>query len=184
MYFDPNLLKSVDRVSAQYKAVHNEIERIWLEKMLFTWHWWFGVALSVLPWVLWLIVRNRKDSHNLLYAGLFTMLSATLLCILGTSQGLWQYNSWILPHLHQYFPWHLTVMPVTAMLFYQFLSKISPWIKGAVFSFVGAYVVEPIYVWLGFYETTGWEFYYGLPIYYAIYLVGYWLYTRRQNIAL
>jgi hypothetical protein len=40
-------------------------------------------------------------------------------------------------------------------------------------------VVEPIFIWLGFYEPSGWEHHYSLPIYFAIYMVGYWLYTCR-----
>ena len=149
--------------------------------MVFTWRWWFLVSLSLLPWILWLIVHDRKNRHNLLYAGLFTMLPATFLCIIGVSQGWWKYNTWVLPDLPQYLPWDLSVMPVTAMLFYQFYPRIKPWIKGAVFGVVGAFVVEPIFIWLGIYEPTGWKLYYGVPIYIVIFMIGHWLYTRKQR---
>ncbi|NLF27024.1 MAG: hypothetical protein GX592_03925 [Clostridiales bacterium] len=180
MNFDPALLETVDRILAQYEAVHDEVERVWLEKMVFTWHWWIGVSLAVLPWVLWIVVRDRKRTHDLLYAGLFSAFAATMLCMLGVSQGGWNYNTWLIPYVPQYLPWDLTVMPVTAMLFYQLFPKISPWIKGAVFGVTAAYIVEPVFIWLGFYEQGGWRHHYGLPIYSAIYMIGHWLYTRRR----
>ncbi len=177
--FDNDLLDAVDRVTDQYTAIHDEIERIWAEQMVFTLHWWVDLGLAVLPWVLWLIVRDRKNTHRLLYAGMFTSFVATVLCMIGVSQGGWNYNTWLLPYFPEYLPWDWTIMPVTAMLFYQFLPKLSPWIKGAAFGVIAAYVVEPVFIWLGFYEPSGWEHHYSLPIYFVIYMAGYWLYTRR-----
>jgi hypothetical protein len=179
--FDPELLKELDEVIEQYKTVHDEIEQIWLEHMVFTWHWWLDVALAVLPWILWLIVRDRKNTHNLLYAGFFTILCATLFCMAGVSQGAWNYNTLLLPYFPEYLPWDLTVMPVAAMLFYQFFPKVNPWLKGVVFGAVAAYVVEPVFIWLGLYEPSGWEHHYSLPIYFAIYMIGYWLYSRKRR---
>ncbi len=149
--------------------------------MVFTWHWWLDVSLSVLPWILWFFVRDRRKTHNLLYAGIFTMLAATILDMLGISQGAWNYNTWLLPYLPEYLPWDLTVMPVTAMLFYQFFPRIKPWMKGAAFGVIAAYVVEPIFIWLGVYEPSGWEHHYSLPIYFMIFMIGHWLYTRKWS---
>lgn len=172
-------MNAVDRVTEQYVAIHDEVERIWAQQMVFTWHWWLDVALAVLPWILWLIVRDKKNTHRLLYAGMFTAFIATILDLMGVSQGGWNYNTWLLPYLPEYLPWDWTVMPVTSMLFYQFFPKINPWLKGAVFGTFAAYVVEPVFIWMGFYESSGWEHYYSVPIYFAIYMIGYWLYTRR-----
>ncbi len=175
------MLSEMDRILDQYEKLHDQLEQLWAQKMVFTWHWWLDVALTVLPWVLWLIIRDRKNAHKLFYAGLFTMLVATLLNMVGVSQDGWGYNSLLLPYLPQYLPWDLSVMPVTAMLFYQFFPKISPWIKGVVFGAVAAYVVEPVFMWLGVYEPSSWEHHYSLPIYFAIFMIGYWLYKRNRN---
>ncbi len=181
MRFEPGLLEEVDRISEQYIMIHDEIERIWLTQMVFTWHWWVDAALAVLPWILWFIVRDRKNTHSLMYAGLFTMLAATLLCMAGVSQGGWNYNTWLLPYFPEYLPWDLTVMPVTSMLFYQFFPKVNAWLKGAIFGALSAYVVEPVFIWLGFYEPSGWEHHYSLPLYFIIYMIGYWMYTRKMR---
>ena len=176
---DKDLLEAVDRITKQYSGIHDEIEQLWAKQMVFTWHWWLDLALAVLPWVLWLIVHDKKHTHRLLYAGMFTAFAATVLDMVGVTQGGWNYNTWLLPYSPEYLPWDWTVMPVTTMLFYQFLPKINPWLKGAFFGAFAAYVVEPVYSWLGFYEPAGWEHYYSLPVYFVIYMIGYWLYTRH-----
>lgn len=176
---DSELRDAVDHVLDQYTTIHDEVQRIWVEQMVFTWHWWADLGLAVLPWILWLIVRDRKKTHRLLYAGMFTAFIATILNMVGVSQGGWNYNTWLLPFFVEYLPWDWTVMPVTAMLFYQFFPKISPWLKGAVFGAFAAYVAEPVFILAGFYEPSAWEHHYSLPIYFAIYMVGYWLYTRH-----
>lgn len=181
MRFDSALLESLDQIMQQYVVIHDEIERIWMDHMVFTWHWWFDVGLAVLPWILWFIVRDRKNTHRLLYAGLFTMLTATLLDMAGVAQGGWNYNTLLIPYLPQYLPWDLTVMPVTAMLFYQFYPEVKPWIKGVIFGVVAAYIVEPIFIWLGVYEPSNWEHHYSLPIYFLIYMIGNWLYTKSRH---
>lgn len=178
MKFDPDLLKEVDRISKEYSEIHNDIETIWREKMVFTWHWWIDVSLAVLPWILWFIVRDKKRQHSLFYAGFFTILAATLLDMAGVSQSNWNYNTFLLPYFVAYLPWDLTVMPVMAMLFYQYFPKTNALIKGMVFGVLASYIVEPIFVWLGFYEQSGWEHHYSLPIYLVIYLIGHWLYKR------
>jgi hypothetical protein len=178
MRFDPALLREVDRIFIEYKKVYNEIETVWTRKMVLTSHWWLTVALAVLPWIFWLIVRDRKKQHSLLYASLFTMIIALLLDMAGVSQDGWNYNTLLLPYFTQFLPWDLTVMPVTAMLFYQVLPKLSPWVKGAVFGVLAAYVVEPVFIWLGVYEPSSWEHHYSLPIYFIIYMIGHWLYSH------
>lgn len=177
--FDPKLLEAVDRIVEQYIHVHDQLEHVWATQMVFTWHWWLDVALAVLPWVVWLIVHDKRNTHNLLYAGLFAMLVAVLLDKVGTSQGGWSYNTLLLPYMPEYMPWDLCVMPVAAMLFYQFFPTISPWIKGIAFGAIAAYVVEPIFIWIGLYEPSGWEHHYSLPIYFAIFMIGYYLYTKK-----
>ncbi len=180
MGYDENLLKEMDRIIEQYGNIHDELESVWQNQIVFTWHWWIDVALAILPWIFWLIVRDRKKTYSLLCAGLFTALVASVLDLAGVSQGGWNYNTLLLPYFPEYLPWDLTIMPVTAMLYYQFLPKVNPWLKGLVFGTTASYVVEPVFIWAGLYEPSGWEHHYSLPIYFAIYMAGYWLY--KQNL--
>lgn len=40
--FEQDLLGEVDRITGQYKNLHGEIERVWSQHMVFTWHWWLN----------------------------------------------------------------------------------------------------------------------------------------------
>ncbi len=179
--FDNYLLDELDRVLDENENVHDALERLWAEHIVFTWHWWLDVALAVLPWVVWIIVHDKKNTRRLLGAGLFTMLAAALLDMVGVTQGAWGYNTLLLPYFPEFLPWDLCVMPVTAMLFYQYFPKINAWLKGAVFSAIASYVAEPIFIWIGIYEPSGWEHHYSFPIYFAIYMIGYAIYYRKPE---
>jgi hypothetical protein len=181
MGIDVKLQNEIDRIAEAYEKIHNEVEALWSTQIVFTWHWWMDVALAVLPWVLWFILRDKKRKHSLFYAGLLSMLAAVLLDKVGVSQGYWRYNTLLLPYFVQYLPWDLTVMPVTVMLFLQYFPKISPWIKGVVFGLTAAYIVEPVFIRLGVYEPSSWEHYYSLPIYFAIYMAAHRLYSQSMR---
>lgn len=176
---DNDLLRDLDRIIDENASTHDALERLWAAKIVFTWHWWLDVALSVLPWVLWIFVHDKKNTKRLLGAGLFTALVATLLDMIGVTQGAWSYNTLLLPYFPEFLPWDLCVMPVTAMLFYQYFPKITPWLKGAIFGVIAAYIVEPVFIWIGVYDPNTWEHYYSLPIYFVIYMIGYAIYYRK-----
>lgn len=72
--FDSGLQQEMDRIIQEYGQIHDELEYLGANKMVFTWHWWLDVALAVLPWIVWVIVRDRKRTHSFLYAGFFSML--------------------------------------------------------------------------------------------------------------
>lgn len=179
---DPNLIEEINSINDSFVGVHDRIWQVWLSKVLFSWHWWVDVALAVLPWGLWLLVRRRDLQRRLLFAGLVTALLATYLDIIGMSQGWWTYYTWVLPLMPEYLPWDLAVMPVTAMLFYQYKQNWNPWLKAAIFGVVGAFVSEPLFEWIGIYKRITWQYWYSLPIYIAVYMGGYAVFTRGRRL--
>lgn len=180
---DPSLIEAIDQINNSYVSVHNRIWEVWLTQVVFSWHWWLDVALAVLPWALWLIVRRRDLQRRLLFAGLVTALMATYLDVIGMAQGWWTYYTWVVPLMPEYLPWDLSVMPVTAMLFYQYKPKWNPWLKAAVFGIIGAFAAEPLFEWIGIYKRITWLYWYSLPIYIAVYMLGYAVFMngRRRN---
>ena len=177
---DPSLVQAIDQITEDFVGVHDNIRHVWLTQVIFSWHWWLDVALAVLPWVLWFIVRRREIQRRLLFAGLVTALLATYLDIIGMSQGWWTYYTWVVPLMPEYLPWDLSVMPVMAMLFYQYKPNLSPWIKAAVFGVIGAFVSEPLFEWIGIYKRITWEYWYSLPIYVAVFMLGYAAFGHRS----
>lgn len=93
--FAPEAMQQIDRLNSMKAATNDEQTRVWFAYVLFSWHWWLDLAMSVLPWVLWFIVRDRKNTYSLLCAGFFAAVVAFFLdmwaCLLGfgnTTPGL------------------------------------------------------------------------------------------------
>jgi hypothetical protein len=86
--------------------------------------------------------------------------------------GLWGYNVKLIPIIPPYIPWDFTLMPVTAMLFYQYKPRTNPIVKAAIFSGLGSFIFQPIFEWLGFYNPQNWMDWYSFPIMAGIYLIG------------
>lgn len=179
--FDQDLVDAINKITSGFVGTQEEVWRVWLTQVVFTWHWWLDVALAVLPWVLWRLLRRKEHAHRLLCAGFSTMLMATYLDIIGMSHGLWTYYTWVVPLMPEYLPWDLSVMPVMSMLFYQYMPRVNPWIKAGIFAALGAFVSEPIFDWIGIYGRFAWEYWYSFPIYIVVYMIGYRVYQKSGN---
>jgi len=53
-------------------------------------------------------------------------------------------------------------------------------LKAAFFSLFSAFIGEPLFGWLGFYENVYWEYYYSVPILFLIYLAAHSLSNRTS----
>ena len=183
MQIDPYLIQKISELMNVYRNAFAQICKLWADEIVFTWHWWLALGLTIAPWVFWAFVHDKKQSHRLFNAGFITLLIASLLDLIGIYIGLWQYHTMVVPLVPAYLPFDWSFMPVTAMLFYQFVPKISPWIKAVVFSAIGSFIVEPIFTWIGIYHRIHWEYWYSFPIYIAVFMVGYAVYRRKSGMA-
>ncbi|MBO7746907.1 hypothetical protein I8J29_22060 [Paenibacillus sp. MWE-103] len=170
----------VDKNTAQIQDLINEKVRLWYDITLFSAYWWFDLALSVLPWVLWLVLRKRESEDRLLYGGLFIMTAAVILDILGDQLGLWYYRYNLIPIVPSYFPWDMTLMPVTVMFLLQIKPAFNPYVKALVFALATSYIGEPIFRWMQVYVMSHWEYYYSVPIQVVLYLTAHYM-TRRNR---
>lgn len=153
---------------------------IWLKYTFLTWQWWFGVCLTIIPWVLWLILRRKESTNRLLFTGLFVILISSWFDIIGILFGLWSYYYNVVPFSPAFIPWDFTLLPVTIMFLLQIKPKISPIIKAIVLSVVSSFIVEPFLVWIGVYNPKHWKYIYSFPIIIVIYLVSDWLSKRSH----
>jgi len=170
---------SFEETKHEVIAVHEELSRLndrymkmWNEEIFLSWRWWLVVAVLVLPWVLWCCLRKKQSTDRLIYTGLSVYLMTSILDSIGVSFGLWSYLVTPFPYLQGYFiPWELTVFPVITMLLIEYKRHISKYVKAAFFAFGSALLAEPFFEWIGIYQTLTWEHYYGIPLYYVIYLI-------------
>ena len=145
---------------------------LWKE-YVFTWRWWLAAAMLIIPWIIWFLLRDKKSTGRFLLSGFFIYFITSFLDSSGVPFGLWHYNFTPLPYIHSFFiPWDFSLFPVTVMLMLQYKPKVSPYIKALIFSLFTAFIAEPLFAWTHIYEPDRWKYYYGVPIYFIIYLLG------------
>ncbi|WP_445491707.1 CBO0543 family protein [Niallia sp. 03133] len=168
-----------NNISDIHRLIQEKVD-IWKEHVVFTDLWWIGVGLSILPWILWFIFRKKKSTDRILYAGFFVIIIALALDIVGDQFGLWHYRFNVLPIVPTYFPWDVTLMPVTVIFFLQIKPNSNPFLKAVLFALFSAFIAEPFFQWMGVYVPTKWKFHYSIPIQILIYLVAHYL-SRRDK---
>ena len=109
--------KAIDLIYDLYHQANAGALELWKNDIVFTWHWWVGVGLFVLPWIFWAVVRKKESTHRLLLAGFVVLILSSFCDAVGTAMRLWDYNTQVIPLIPPYAPWDFTLLPVTAMLF-------------------------------------------------------------------
>jgi len=179
-FINHRIIEAVEKANREFHHANLEIYNIWISDMVFEWHWWVNLGLSILPWLLWIRFRKKDSTHRLLYAGFVVLIISSFLDMLGMTLGLWGYSTKVIPIIPPYFPWDFSLIPVIAMLFYQIKPNVKPLFKAVLFSLLSSFVSQPFFAWLQFYNPKHWEHYYSFPIFIMVYLAGYW-FLQRDN---
>lgn len=64
----------------------------WIETDLFTWQWWFILAILLIPWIIFGYIVNKKQLPQLLLYGTLLMLLTITLDLTGFEMGLWYFR--------------------------------------------------------------------------------------------
>jgi hypothetical protein len=161
-------------INEQYKTIdeaHSRLSEVWLKDILFSLGWMTTLLLTVVPWIVWFIFRNKESSTRLMLGGLWAMLISSWLDYVGVTLGLWRYYNKLIPLIPDYIAWDFALMPVTIMFFLQIKPQISPIIKGLIFAGMTAFLAEPFFLWLGYYKYPGWNSIFSFPFFFVIYLI-------------
>lgn len=166
-----DIFTNIDRNQYLHTNAFEHIHDVWVKEVLFTWRWWVGLALGVLPWLWWWFVFRKKDSTGrLLYAGYFVMAISVSLDVIGDQIGLWAYRFEVTPFIPAFVPWNSTLMPIVVMSLIQAKPHENPIYKAIFFSVTTAIIGEELAVQLGFYKMINWKHAYSIPFYFAIYI--------------
>ncbi|WP_299089920.1 CBO0543 family protein [uncultured Metabacillus sp.] len=171
-----------DTFSEFYKKnmnLNEETIQAWIDKTLFTYHWWLGVILIIVPYILWFKFRKRKSADRLHYAGLFVALASSTLDYVGTFFGLWKYDYEVIPIVPTYTPFSFAILPITVMFILQIKPKINPFLKAFAFA-VFSLIALPIVKGIGIYDPVKWNYFYSFIIQYIMYLIAHYLGTRNR----
>lgn len=170
----------MDKTFIEFHQTFNIRLVIWKDEVLFSWQWWLGVVLTIIPWILWFMFRNKQSTDRLLYAGIFVALASTTLDNIGFQLGGWNYLKPVIPFIPAYVPFDFSLMPIFIMFLIQYFPRVNPLIIGLCFGFFTAYIAEPIFEWIDIYKPVRWKYIYSLPIYTIIYLVAHRLAFRKS----
>ncbi|WEG13339.1 hypothetical protein PU629_02950 [Pullulanibacillus sp. KACC 23026] len=173
------IIQKIDNVSDKLNQNVYQVNDIWVHDVVFTWRWWIGLLLTIMPWILWIFFRKKESTDRFLYIAFIIILLCVLLDVTGDQYGIWRYRFNLVPIVPTYFPWDFTLMPVTIISLMQFQPKLSPIIKAIVFSLGTSFIGEPLFQWIDVYEPIHWKYEYSVPIQFCIYLLCHWIYQKR-----
>lgn len=176
MHSTPNM----ERSFLEYHKAFTHRMAAWQHEVLFSWQWWLGIVLTILPWVIWLMFRKKECTDRLLYAGIYVGLVSVTLDNIGVQLSLWNYLKPVTPAIPSYIPYDFALMPVTVMFLIQLFYTKRPWVVGLFYGLLVAFVGEPLFRLMGIYEPVKWQHIYSAPFYWVIYCSAHKLATRRQ----
>jgi len=178
-----NGIKRLQELFQQLYEINNEQRQLWIEYVVFSWQWWVGVGLVVIPWMIWFLLRKKDSSLRLLSAGFFIIFICSWLDSIGIQLGLWRYKYEVIPFTPAFIPWDISLMPVVTMFFLQVKPDINLYIKGVIFGLFLAFVAEPVSILIDLYEPLNWKHIYSFPIYFSLYFFSHRIcYGRSYNI--
>ncbi|WP_202081537.1 CBO0543 family protein [Caldalkalibacillus salinus] len=157
-----------------------EVYDFWVNNILWTWQWWVGVCLTVIPWVVWLLLRKKDSTHRVLFAVTVVAFIAVCIDVVAVSHGLWRYSYEVLPIIPAFLPWYVSLIPVFIAFLLQIRPEVNPVVKGIICGVGGSMIAEPLFEWLGFYQTVHWEHIYSFPLYFIAYVLAHFI-SRRQS---
>jgi hypothetical protein len=141
------MIPSYEDVKNAREALKEVAFNHWVHHDLFTWKWWFLLAATIVPWIIWLLFHDKKKTFELLSYGLIWATLASILDVIGGELILWGYPDKLLPMVPPLFPADITVIPVLFMFIYQHSKTFSRYF---IFSVLGSalfsYIFEPLFI--------------------------------------
>lgn len=150
---------------------------LWANHCVFSFQWWLQIILLFAPWFLWWKLVDRKRLVEILLYGLLVMIITTYFDAIGSELTLWAYPYKITPVFPRLITVDLSVLPITYMLIYQYLSGNTKHflIATILISGIFAFIAEPLLIWLKIYKIYNWNHIYSFLIYIAMPLFLRWL---------
>jgi hypothetical protein len=122
----------------------------WINNDLFTFPWFFNIALLALFYVIWIKIVDKKRLQGLLLFGALLAVASVLVDTIAVTIGLWEYNVSIFPLSPAPFPFDFTIIPILFMLALQYTTSWRNYLIGSIIaSSIFSFIIEPLYVWLG-----------------------------------
>ncbi|MFD5851662.1 CBO0543 family protein [Cytobacillus pseudoceanisediminis] len=181
MAFEEGLAKS-EKANEQFTEISAAFADIVKNDFITTWQWWFGLALFIIPWLVWFKYRKKDSTGRLLLAGLLIIILSLTIDLAALSLGLWSYPMIIIPLAPFLFlPYHFSLAPVGIMFALQIKPQMNSLLKGILFSAIAAFGGMNFFNAIDFYNPKSWSTLYDFVIFLTLYYAGYWI-TRMESL--
>lgn len=148
----------------------------WFNNVVFTYQWWLLVAITIIPFIIWWKIVDRKRFFEIMTYGLLVSLLSGLLDAIGVETDGWEYKYDLIPLLDVFIAYDITVLPVSFMIIYQYFSKWQSFaIAHIILAFIFAFVAEPLLIWLDIYQLIKWQHIYSVPGYFFLAIFLRWI---------
>jgi hypothetical protein len=139
----------------------------WKQASVFTWEWWLLIGLTIIPLIVWWNIIDKKRAYEIAFYGCMINIFAVILDDIGTDLIWWGYPVKLEPLVPPLLTADSILVPIVLMIVYQLFATswksffIANLIAGAVIAFVA----EPIFVWIGYYQLIKWKLIYSFLFY-------------------
>ena len=170
-----------DVLDITQKYRYTKIE-YWLSENLYTLSWWILLVTSIVLFIIWIIILDKKRMFEIMTYGFFVGTVAIYADVFGVWFGLWHYPITI-TSMHLPIEIHRLQMPIIYMMIYQYFKTWKTFIiAAAINAFVFAFILEPLLVWLKIYEPSHWKYIYSLIPYLIIAMFFKWLIIKFKQL--
>ncbi|CAG7633932.1 hypothetical protein PAECIP111802_01996 [Paenibacillus allorhizosphaerae] len=139
----------------------------WKADSLFTWEWFLLAGLTTIPLIIWWKVLDKKRAYEIAFYGCMINIMAIILDDFGTNLSWWGYPIKLLPTIPPLLTADSILVPIVLMIVYQRYS--SNWkshvISNLIIAALVAFIAEPIFIWIGYYELNSWKLIYSFLFY-------------------
>jgi hypothetical protein len=148
----------------------------WFNSVVFSYQWWILVGLTMIPYIVWWKVVDRKRFFEIATYGLLIMMLSGLLDAIGVETDAWDYKYDLVPLLDVFIVYDISVLPVSYMLIYQYFYTWQSFaIAHAVLAVVFAFLSEPLLTWLDIYQPIAWNHTYSAVGYFCLAMLVRWI---------
>ncbi|OIJ09368.1 hypothetical protein BKP35_17025 [Anaerobacillus arseniciselenatis] len=155
-----------DEIIHLHRELKNMLMTYWMTETVVTFNWWFLLFTTIVFFVVWLIVLDKKRIIEIASFGLLVGTAVFVLDMIGISLVLWSYPDRLFPLITPIVEIHKFHLPIIYMIIYQYYNTWKSFLIAlTTASFIFAFILEPVTAWLGIYEIYHWKYIYSFPIY-------------------
>lgn len=159
-------MNSIDRIVELRKQIFQIQYNHWTNNTLFSLKWWIMVSLVVAYWFIWWKISDKKKFNEIGLAGLTAALLNFFLNTTGIEMTFWAYPSQIFGLVRTWSLFELSFISITSMLLYQYFLEWKKYLIAlVVLGAFGAFVAQPLLIYVGIYKLYNWRNLYSFPIY-------------------